>query len=76
MSYVCTVYHPREPDLICNRTKKNHPEHSGYSLTAETYINWTNDEYVAPPPTPAKVQKDNSGRLKALARKIKADHGD
>lgn len=62
-SAACAAPHPVEPETFCNRRLGNHENHSAYSITAETYIDWPNSEYVEPPQMAKERAQRQSERL-------------
>lgn len=70
MSYVCGKPHASEPDILCNRTRVNHPMHSAYSLRREKYVSWTNEDYEAPPVVKKAHQKREANAAEKAQQQI------
>lgn len=70
MTAYCGAAHPLEPETYCNRSAGNHKDHSAYSFTEKSYIDWPNENYREPPkidPRSKRSKRDATALLEAIA---------
>jgi len=74
MTAYCSEPHPIEIDVHCNRPEGNHENHSAYSPTAESYVDWPNEYYVEPPQVAEKrSQSERKARLRSIATRTRGN---
>ena len=68
----CADPHPTEPELHCNRARRNHEKHSAYSLEQEKYVDWPNEAYIEPEKVAKKrAQRESRIVLKEIAERVR-----